>query len=304
MYRNSGVRMLRTYNDALLYLQKVKPIAGKGTNAGKIPLGHRNKPQFTLRMRQDESIAARLYDTDVVVFDKDDTISFNTGGHITQTTANFIHDVLNLPCGIYDHDIIVRLKDGSYVVDNKLKIRRNDVGFMQVLEYNSKQVLSINRNIMQVLRKRTKEFRKYLHGMCKLREYRFTRDDIDLLAEYVPEQLKIKDGPAYPVPVPRLKMNIWYIDKRQSLECYEQCMQWINAGHENWHSAALWIATSVTHPFRTMSMVQAEVDAKLDEVLRVTNPSVFETTALPQGKVDKNRYRDYMVFLGLQGETK
>jgi hypothetical protein len=73
--RNSGIRRITQYEEALHKLTNTRPIAGNGVNAGVIPLGHRSRPYYKIRMRQDDSIACRLYETDVVVFDKNGTIT-------------------------------------------------------------------------------------------------------------------------------------------------------------------------------------------------------------------------------------
>ena len=112
--RNSGIRRIMRYEEALHRLTRTKPIAGKGINAGVVPLGHRNRPNFQLRMRQDESIACRLWRTDVVVFDKDDTITIDPDGYSTISTANFISEVLGVSASQSDNRLVVYVNNGHY----------------------------------------------------------------------------------------------------------------------------------------------------------------------------------------------
>ena len=71
---HSGMPRLTNYQEALTSFNNIKPIAGNGKNAGIKPLGKRDKPENQILLRHDGSIACRLYSTDVVVFNTDDTI--------------------------------------------------------------------------------------------------------------------------------------------------------------------------------------------------------------------------------------
>ena len=106
-YRNSGIVSLFSYEQAVKWYEATKPIRGSGRNAGLKPLGHRNRTHFQILMDSDKQVKCRLYDTDVVIFRPDGTVFVTPDRYETQTTANFITDVLNVYCGVRDHSVVL-----------------------------------------------------------------------------------------------------------------------------------------------------------------------------------------------------
>ena len=50
--RNTGIKRIQSYEQALELLENVKPIRGSGANAGRIALGYRHRvAEFYLEMR-------------------------------------------------------------------------------------------------------------------------------------------------------------------------------------------------------------------------------------------------------------
>ena len=177
--RNSGIRRITRYEEALKRLNDTKPIAGNGVNAGIIPLGHRSKPQYQIRMRQDESIACRLWRTDVVVFDKDGTITIDPAGYSTISTANFIGEVLGVRAGQYDNRLIVSIGGSDYQADG-LKIRCVDAWDhrYEVIECKQEVIHNLDRKQMNALRKDTQEYRKFLSGLMKIKDNTLTEEEL------------------------------------------------------------------------------------------------------------------------------
>ena len=95
---------LSSYEEALAHLNDVKPIAGRGKNAGVRPLCNtssgRKKTQYFIRKKKHPAAASKqaiecvLYDTPVVTFIEDGTIYIDMS-YPSNTTHSFISELLN-----------------------------------------------------------------------------------------------------------------------------------------------------------------------------------------------------------------
>ena len=95
---------LSNYEQALAHLDGVKPIAGRGKNAGVRPLCNtssgRKKTQYFIRKKKHPAAASKqaiecvLYDTPVVTFVEDGTIYIDMS-YPSNTTHSFISELLN-----------------------------------------------------------------------------------------------------------------------------------------------------------------------------------------------------------------
>jgi hypothetical protein len=130
-------------------------------------------------MRRDESIACKLYRTDVVVFDKDGTITIDPAGYSTISTAAFISEVLGVNARQSDNRLVVNIEGGWYEAD-KLKLRPLDAWSYryEVLESNQGVVHGLDRKGMNALRRDTQEFRKFLSGLMKIKDYTVTEEEL------------------------------------------------------------------------------------------------------------------------------
>jgi len=103
-----------SYNDALTYFNDIKPIAGKGVNAGVRPLCNtsngRRKTQYYIRKKKHPAAASKqaiecvLYDTPVVTFIEDGTIYIDMS-YPSNTTHSFVSEILrryNAHCSYRD----------------------------------------------------------------------------------------------------------------------------------------------------------------------------------------------------------
>ena len=95
---------LSSYEEALAHLNGVKPIAGRGKNAGVRPLCNtssgRKKTQYFIRKKKHPAAASKqaiecvLYDTPVVTYVEDGTIYIDMS-YPSNTTHSFISELLN-----------------------------------------------------------------------------------------------------------------------------------------------------------------------------------------------------------------
>jgi len=284
-YRNSGIRVITRYEEALNRLTKTKPIAGRGVNAGIVPLGHRDKPSNQIRMRQDESIACRLWRTDVVVFDKDGTITIDPAGYSTVSTANFIGEVLGVNAKQYDSRLIVGVADGQYQADG-LKLRSLDAWShrYEVVECKQDVVHGIDRKMMNGLRRDTQEFRKFLSGLMKIKDYALTDEEL--------AEVNIRDNGALSL------ISVWRHDVRVVVERHTKFNEMVKSGDaENWHTAAMWLCASARYTQWDRAFNPQQVMALLDDIAIALNPTVLVAKTLDAGVIKRDAYARFKPFI-------
>lgn len=175
--RNTGIVLLRTYEEALSHLESTKPIRGSGANAGKIPLGFRHRvSEFYIEMNQDKSIDCMCYRTPVVSFKPDGNIVLQNGGWSSITTCMFIEEILGISSRIKDSTVVVSFNGGEFKVANELCLKRID-GRLTALNQEPSYVHRVNRKQANIVRKEYAEFTKFFTGMMKLREDGLILDD-------------------------------------------------------------------------------------------------------------------------------
>ena len=178
--RNTGIKHLRTYEDALNLLENTKPIRGSGANAGKIALGYRHRvAEFYIEMNEDKSIDCMCYRTPVVSFKPDGNIVLQNGGWSSITTCMFIEEVLGISSRIKDSRVTISFNGGEFKVDNELCLKRID-GRLTALNQEPTYVHRVNRKQANIVRKEYAHFNTYLKGFLKLREDGVVKD-----SEYV-----------------------------------------------------------------------------------------------------------------------
>lgn len=282
--RNTGIRVLTRYEEALHRLTRTKPIAGNGRNAGIIPLGHRRHAHYQLRMRQDESIACRLYRTDVVVFDKDGTITIDPDGYSTISTAAFISEVLGVNARQSDNRLVVSIEGGWYEAD-KLKLRSLDTWShrYEVLESKQNVVHGLDRKGMNGLRRDTQEFRKFLSGLMKIKDHTLTEEELT--------EVNIKDNGS-------LALDVWRHDARVVTERHTKFKEMLDSGDAgNWHEGAMWLCASARYSMWDKKFDPRKVIALLDDILIALNPTVLVPKTLDAGVVRRDSYARFKPFM-------
>ena len=281
--RNSGIRRIMRYEEALHRLQNTKPIAGRGVNAGIIPLGHRNRTHFQIRMRQDESIACRLYRTDVVVFDKDGTITINPAGYSTVSTANFIGEVLGVNATQYNNRLIVSVADGHYQAEG-LVLRSYAMGY-EVLECKQDVVHGVDRKGMNGLRKDTQEFRKFLSGLMKIKDYEIVEEELN--------ELNLRERGALDISLSR---HYGAENMKGRLNNLNELVK--SGDAENWHTASMWLCASARYSMWDKKFDPRQVMALLDDISIALNPTVLVAKQLDAGVIKRDAYTRLKPFKG------
>jgi len=282
--RNSGIRSIMRYEEALHRLKNTKPIAGNGVNAGVVPLGHRNRTLFQIRMRQDESIACRLYRTDVVVFDKDGTITIDPSGYSTISTAAFISEVLGVTAKQHENRLIVYIGNGTtgtYQAEG-LKLRPYAMGY-EVLECKQDVVHGVDRKVMNALRKDTQEYRKFLSGLMKIKDYTLTEEEL--------QELDLRE-------IGKLTFDLWQHNAENVMGRFNKFVEMVRIGDaENWHSAAMWLCASARYSMWDKKFDPRSVMKLLDDILIAVTPTALVPKQLEAGVVKHDAYAKFKPFM-------
>ena len=286
-YRNSGISHLRSYADALEWFNNVTPIKGSGRNAGIKPLGHRNRTWFQILKLSDDSIACRCYNSDLVTFHPDGVVTVKTDSWNSQTTANFISDVLGLHAGVHDHDVQLGVDGGMYRIKSGIKIKREGIGY-KVVEAERHEVYLIDRKKMNEIRKKVKPFRDFMAGMIKLREGKFMQDEI----------LEIVDrGTNWTLEIRTWRENAEHTLPR--LKAFAHTIMGENVDG-NWYRGGLTLLWSGESFWGSRIFSMATLDKKLTDLLIATHPEVLLVSLCEPGVSKKNAYARFKSYKELQ----
>jgi hypothetical protein len=284
---HSGMPRLTNYQEALTSFNNIKPIAGNGKNAGIKPLGKRDKPENQILMRHDGSIACRLYSTNVVVFNKDDTINIDPAGYSTMTTAKFISEVLGVTASQFDSRLIVSINRRSFKADG-LKLRH--VGYdYEVVEAKQFVTYRIDRKAISVIRKDVQKFRKFVTNLMNIKDYTLTEEELH-------EIQIVKNG--------RLTLDMWRSDGSQQIAMFNRFMAMVKSGDsENQFSAAMWLCASARYTPWDKRYDPKSVLKLFDDILIALNPNVLLMKPLEFGTIRVDSYKRFKPFTGLKENT-
>jgi hypothetical protein len=168
-YRNSGIRHIDSYEQALKQFETTKPIRGREVECR--PLGHRDRPHFSIQKLDDGSIACCDYNP------AHKTVTFKPNGEVlvvpawvSTSTAVFIEEVLGLRAKVFDHSLVISVGGTYYRLPKEgLTIKRNDNGAYEAINPEPRVVHRIKRRESNIVRSKYSEFRDYLTGFIRLR---------------------------------------------------------------------------------------------------------------------------------------
>ena len=297
-YRNSGIVSLSTYEEAKRRYDSVEPISGNGRNAGIRPLGRRNKPHFEIVMR-DQDVACVCYNTDVITFHPDNTITIRDGGYTTQTTANFIKDVLRIGAGIRDHDIVLFGGSTPTRLMSKVKLQAEGYARYTVIESGTHYTHKLRRKRMTELRKSVAPFMQYARGAVKLREGVFEADEVRAGME----ELGIDVLSFAQIS---LGTNIWNVQASERRERMRKFYKLVSEGDaENWYNPLLWLTRSATtSSFSKIRVSTQGITQAMDDLLIALHPDALESIETPRGTIKVDRYARFVPFVELANKEK
>jgi hypothetical protein len=168
-YRNSGIVRIASYEQALNRFETTKPIRGREVECR--PLGHRDRPHFSIQKLEDGSIACCDYNP------AHKTVTFKPNGEVlvvpawvSTSTASFIEEVLGMRSFVFDHCLVISVSGTEYrLPKDGLTIKRNAHGAYEAIDAAPRVVHRIKRRESNIVRSKYSEFRDYLTGFIRLR---------------------------------------------------------------------------------------------------------------------------------------
>jgi hypothetical protein len=170
--RNSGISWFRDYGDALHKYENTTDIRGR-TEEPKRPLGHRKSVDMYSIVKLDNGdIQCVLYQTPVVTFHTDSTVSIKDGSWASQTTANFIPEVMggDVYARVFNSKLCLTVCGDDYFLPKEgLKLSKTEHGNWQVDNPPNNVIHHINRKESKLVLAKYEDFFSYLERMRKLR---------------------------------------------------------------------------------------------------------------------------------------
>lgn len=180
---------LRNYEQALKHYESIKPIRGRRHEVR--PIGDRRRDAQTIHKLENGDIAARLYQTNCVVYHQDGSISINFGGWATMSTAEFIRSVS--PFNASSHGYVQTQKGWFRVSkDDALKILPDGTPVNPIQEHKT----MVDKKKAAAARKKVQEFVKW-RKVTKALGGRFKYAHAD--TSYVLAKVCAGDASFYPI---------------------------------------------------------------------------------------------------------
>ena len=169
-YRNSGITRIFSYEQALKQFNDTKPIRGRAVECR--PLGHRDRPHFSIQLNEQQEVECCDYNAKP-------SVTFRPNGEVwirpqwtSTSSCAFIQEVLGIGAYQSDYKIQIELSAGAFVVPKKdgLVIKRDPE------RGNNYHPLSVQRNVVHHIRRgvannvrqQYADILSYAHGYFKL----------------------------------------------------------------------------------------------------------------------------------------
>lgn len=170
-FRNTGLMVIHSYAQAKRMLEGTKKIRGRADD--QIPLGRRDRvDQFRINLDPKTlDVLLIWYQTPVVTWHPDNSITVKADRWNTASTANFIDETTGMSTRRFNHNMcVISTRGKEYVVPTTgLRFVKAE-GAWEPVNPEQRMVHKLNRRAYNNVRSRYAEFIKYYMGMAKLRE--------------------------------------------------------------------------------------------------------------------------------------
>lgn len=169
-YRNSGITRIFNYEQALKQFNDTRPIRGRDVECR--PLGHRDRPHFSIKLNDKQEVECCEYNhRPSVTFKPNGEVLLNPQWTSVSSCA-FIEEVLGIGSSQVDYKIRVELASGTYVVPMKegLVIKRDPErgNNYHPISVQRNVVHHIKRGVANNVRQQYADILSYAHGYFKL----------------------------------------------------------------------------------------------------------------------------------------
>ena len=305
--QTGDIPSLSSHAEALAHWERVKPIRGRRDD--ERPIGDRRKSHMQISRNLDTVICV-LYDTNVITFHPDDTITICVPEEWrSNTTAQFIGAVLRnhvQSVGIRDNDAVITLRDwGSFRLGKVTRFKLVPNGLV-LLEGNIvRNVYTVNRKVLNTARKSIGAYLTYQRGSHKVREGLYSFDEMKLLYDFLVEHKQIEASFPFDTFVASNRhwtldlpmMGNWARTQKHIGEWHERAKLALNlmreGSHEDWYAVSLWLVASSYYLSENRNV---RVDFELltqdiTDLFLVLLPDALIATPEPYGEIKVSGHR-------------
>lgn len=169
-HRNSGITRIFNYEQALAQFNDTKPIRGRAIECR--PLGHRDRPHFSIQLNDKQEVECCDYNAKPAVTFRPNGEVWIRPQWISTSTCAFIEEVLGIGSYQSDWKIQIRLNCGTYVVPKEagLVVKRGDAPNYHYapMEIKRNVVHHIKRGVANNVRQQYADILSYANGYFKL----------------------------------------------------------------------------------------------------------------------------------------
>lgn len=168
--RNSGIVYIPNYAVALAHFHAVKPIRGRDVECR--PLGHRDRPHFSIRLNDQQEVECCEYNHQPAVTFRPNGEVFIKPSWVSVSSCAFIEEVLGIRSSQVDYKIRVELAAGTFVVHKNegLVVKRDPErnGNYHPLSVKPNVIHHIRRSVANNVRQQYADVLNYANGYFKL----------------------------------------------------------------------------------------------------------------------------------------
>ena len=169
-YRNSGITRIFNYEQALKQFNDTRPIRGRAIECK--PLGHRDRPHFSIKLNEQQEVECCEYNhRPSVTFKPNGEVLLNPQW-VSVSSCAFIEEVLGIGSSQVDYKIRIELASGTFVVPMKegLVIKRDPEwgNNYHPISVQRNVVHHIKRGVANNVRQQYADILSYAHGYFKL----------------------------------------------------------------------------------------------------------------------------------------
>ena len=283
--RNSGIRWFRNYNEANQYYENTENIRGRKVEPLK-PLGQRRSVDaYSIVKGESGEIECVCYKTPVVTFMPDGEIHIKDYHYTTQTTANFIGDVLNIPARVFNNSLCVQLSGKEYRLPeggkDVLRIVCGEDGHFVPLNAQTEVRRNIDRANANKVRAGYKEFVDYAVAIAKLKNEGFSDKEFE-------------DEKVNKVDLSRSNYTMFSDGMRSFVALVNDAS---DNKHHSWYKATMMLAQSFgswSYRDNSRRITEHGLRRGMDTlILGLHRDAAFKTITAEDGDVKRDAYQKY-----------
>ena len=286
-YRNSGITRIFSYEQALKQFNDTKPIRGREVECR--PLGHRDRPHFSIQLNDKQEVECCDYNAKPAVTFKPNGEVLIRPQWISASSCAFIQEVLGIGSSQVDYKIRVELAAGTFVVPKEegLVIKRDPErgNNYHPLSVKPNVVHHIKRGVANNVRSQYADVFSYAHGYFKLGATMPSDDEQREMFGVVTTVHTYGDGSTYNYE--HLNTPKWNFSKPEDVEQFMGMMRSDEPMDKYKAMVALRIQTG---SWRVKSAYKDVLQVIDRMILAMHKDEVFKEIEVPAGVVRKDIY--------------